>query len=436
MRSKPVYFAILAPLLCLGLIGAYFLPPVHSRLAWRVDELKLRAGYALNPPEKQVFIPQEMAPPAVTVVRGTPAAESLPSATPSPTVMQPQASLTPSPSPLPTLPPTPLPPAVVLDGMKYEDQHGRWNYCAPANLAMALTFWGWPGDRDVVGPSLKPVEKDKNVMPYEMRDYVLNQTGLRAVLRTGGDLDTLRRFIAAGFPVLVEKGVYLRDISGVVSWMGHYQVVNGYDDAVQEFVVQDSYVKANHRVPYAEMIQGWRAFNYTYLVTYPQAAEAQVMQLLGTDADEATNYRSTAAKAAEEINTLNGIDRYFALFNYGSSLVQLENYAEASLAYDEAFRTYRSLSEDTRPWRMLWYQTGPYFAYFNSGRYNDVIELATQTLDAMQGEKNLEESYVWRARALAALGDTQGARQDLLLALEFHPGFLPALGELSGLENP
>ena len=25
--------------------------------------------------------------------------------------------------------------------MKYETQHGIWNYCAPTNLSMALTFW-------------------------------------------------------------------------------------------------------------------------------------------------------------------------------------------------------------------------------------------------------------------------------------------------------
>ena len=29
---------------------------------------------------------------------------------------------------------------------------------------------------------------------------------------------------------MVERGVYLRDLSGKISWMGHYQVVYGYDD--------------------------------------------------------------------------------------------------------------------------------------------------------------------------------------------------------------
>lgn len=444
MIRKPIYFVILIPLLCLGLTVLYFLPPVNSRLAWRVDELKLRVAYAVNPPEKKVFTPQEMAQPApaVTVVRGSPVTLApptpiLPTEMPTPTVSPAPAeletALTPSPSATATVLPTPLPLAVTLDGMVYEDQHGRWNYCAPANLAMALTFWDWPGNRDVVGPVLKPVEKDKNVMPYEMSDYVNNQTGLRAALRVGGDLDLLKRFIAAGFPVLVEKGVYLRDISGVVSWMGHYQVVNGYDDASAEFITQDSYVKANHRVPYDEMIKGWRAFNYTYIVVYPPALEPQVMALLGSDADETTNFQNAALKASNEIFNLNGIDLYFAQFNLGSSLVKLEDYAGASTAYDEAFKIYRAIPESELPWRMIWYQTGPYFAYYHSGRYNDVVNLATTTLDAMQGEKNLEESYHWRAMARAKLGDTQGAVDDFLQALEYHPGFPPSQYELNAL---
>ena len=146
---------------------------------------------------------------------------------------------------------------------------------------MALSFWGWKGNRDVVGPFLKPDEKDKNVMPYEMADYVTQQTDLKVVSRVGGDLELIKRFLANGFPVLVEKGTYLRDLTGVVSWMGHYQVVTGYDDAQGIFITQDSFITADHEVTYEDMIKGWRAFNYTYLVIYPPEKEAQVMELVG-----------------------------------------------------------------------------------------------------------------------------------------------------------
>jgi hypothetical protein len=39
--------------------------------------------------------------------------------------------------------------------------------------------------------------------------------------------------IASGFPVLIEKGSYMQEVSGRLSWMGHYNIVNGYDDEKQ-----------------------------------------------------------------------------------------------------------------------------------------------------------------------------------------------------------
>ena len=105
--------------------------------------------------------------------------------------------------------PTPLPVSVSLDGVRYMDQHGLWNYCAPSNLAMALSYWGWEGDRLDTGQYLKPFEEDKNVMPYEMVNYVEEMTNLSVVVRSGGTLDLLKLLIANGYPVLVEKGAMI-----------------------------------------------------------------------------------------------------------------------------------------------------------------------------------------------------------------------------------
>lgn len=429
MYKKPFFIGMFFPLLCLlCLAGVYFLPPVHERLAWRLDELLLRMRYTLHPPQKVVFVPEQstsLPPPLVFS----------PTASSSPTATLPQATLPPTSTPMPTLTPTipatPLPASLNLEGVVYENQHGRYNYCAPANLAMALSFWGWRGNQDVVGPVVKPDAKDKNVMPYEMVDYVNEHTELKAIWRAGGDIDLVMRFIAAGFPVLVEKGVYLRDLTGVVSWMGHYQVLTGYDQAEGVFIAQDSYVKPNHRVSFEDLIKGWRAFNYIYILIFPPDRVGEVMQLLGDDADEQTNFQHAAQKASDEIFKLSGIDQYFAWFNRGTSLVWLQDYMGAAAAYDASFALYPSIPEEERPWRMLWYQTGPYFAYYYSQRYYDVLYLADSTLNAMQGDRNLEESYYWRGMAKAALGDREGAIQDFLESLKYHPGFQPALYQLS-----
>jgi hypothetical protein len=443
---KKTLLLVLISLCAVLVMGAlvYNIPPVHDRLAWRVDEWVLRIKYSLNPPEEVVFVPQGS---GAGGAQAAAQAAALPApsvhTTRQPPTLTPDAPLTgaptfgptntPIPSPTPTVAATPMPGKASVKGVVYEDQHGRYNYCAPANLAMALSYWGWKGDRDVVGPVLKPDPKDKNVMPYEMADYVRNNTDLGVVERVGGDLDTLKRFIAAGFPVLVEKGTYLTDLTGVKSWMGHYEVVTGYDDSQAQFTTQDSFTGPDFAVPYDTMTKGWRAFNGSYLIVYSKDKEAQVMALLGPDADETTNYQRAAEKASAEIFALDGIDQYFAWFNRGTNLQLLQDFAGAADAYDQAFQVYPSIPEAERPWRMLWYQTGPYFAYFYSGRYWDVLNLAETTLNTLQSEKNIEETYYWRGMAKAALGDSAGAIADFRSAIEYHPGFAPATYQLQQL---
>jgi tetratricopeptide (TPR) repeat protein len=116
----------------------------------------------------------------------------------------------------------------------------------------------------------------------------------------------------------------------------------------------------------------------------------------------------------------------------GTSLVHLQDYAGAATAFDEAFKLYPSLVEDKRPWRMMWYQTGPYFAYYFMGRYQDVNNLATQTID-FAANPYLEESFYWRGRAKAAIGDVEGDIADQRTAIKYHTGFAPSLEELNRL---
>ena len=108
---------------------------------------------------------------------------------------------------------------------------------------MALKYWGWKGNRDDVIRIVKPGENDpsksavdrgktdKNVMPYELVDFVNEKTAYRALYRYGGDLPIIKTLLAAGFPLVVEKGYYEADYTGKVGWLGHYQFVTGYDDA-------------------------------------------------------------------------------------------------------------------------------------------------------------------------------------------------------------
>jgi tetratricopeptide (TPR) repeat protein len=408
-------------------VGVYRLPVVQEKLGWRVDNLVSQVQYLLHPPEKVVFVPNQTVDQIVAATMGALTPMAKPSPTAQSTALE---SATTAPTQAPTAVPTPIPGSVTLTGIIHEYQ--TWNNCGPATLAMDLSFWGWKGDQRDTAAFTKPNARDKNVMPYELQDFVTQKTQLKAIIRLGGDLDTLKRLVAAGFPVIVEKGF---EVEGE-GWMGHYEVVNGYDDAKNRFITQDSYSQAENTdylaVSYDQMQKNWRAFDYIYLVVYPPERENDVFSVLGAQADESANYQYAAQKAADEIPTLSGRDQYFAWFNRGTSLVDQADNAGAAQAFDQAFTIYPTIDEKHRPWRMIWYQTGPYFAYYYTGRYQDVINLATSTLSTMS-EQTIEETWVWRARARAATGDTQGAIDDLKQAIVIHPGFQPALDELANL---
>jgi tetratricopeptide (TPR) repeat protein len=443
MRTRVLLAVLLALLLA---IGVYFIPPVHDRLAWRIDTLRTKITYFFNPPAEAVFQPTEQSM-LETVVAQTMQAYQ----TPRPPTKT--ATLRPGPTATPTVTSTPLPEIVQLEGVKYEHQHGRFNYCGPANFSMALTFWGWDGNRDVIGKAVmpgntssegKPVNKDKNVMPYELQDYIAeNVPNMSSVIRYGGDIDLLRRMLSTGYPVVVEKGIYELDLNGKMGWMGHYAFVTGYDDAKQEIIYQDTYQPAgaprgnNRRISYEKFIEGWRAFNYIFVVVYPYEREAQVLSLLGDWADANWAAQHALDRAENESRTLLGIDQYFAWFNKGTSYASLAqpDYSSAALAYDYAFGLYAKLTgdESIRPYRMMWYQTGPYKAYFFSGRYMDVINLATTTLEDTISEPNLEESLYWRGQAEYMIGDTNAAIEDYRAALKIHPNWGTAIQALQDL---
>jgi hypothetical protein len=393
----------------------------QDTIGWRVSALVSEVYLTIRPPSARAFTPD---PTLAAMVQQTLQAYT-PSATASPTA---GPSMTPQATGTATSVPTPLPETVYLEGSVFEYQ--GLNNCGPANLAMALTFWNWQGDQRPVAAFTKPNRDDKNVMPYELAAFVEEETDLQVLLRVGGDLDLLKRLLAAGFPVLVEKGY---DIARPgMGWYGHYQVVLGYDDARARFTAHDSYVGENQPVPYARFESAWRAFNFTYMVIFPPEREAEVRTLLGPASDETAATQIAAQRASDEIFGLEGRDQFFAWFNRGSSLVMLQDYAGAAAAYDQAYSLLPTLGLDdlASPWRILWYQTGPYFAYYYTGRYGEVYSLATMKLD--EGLRpQLEESLYWRGLAREALGDIDGAISDLRLSLVYHPDFAPSLAALT-----
>ncbi len=452
-RTPRVLFTVIG-IVVLAVL-AYNIPFVHNKLAWRLDDLRTQIVYFLHPPDQAVFVPEQQAQIDQIVTATLMALQTTPTPTPTPS---PDATASPAgPSPTPTITSTPLPTSVNLPGVSYVDQTGRWNYCGPANLTMALKFWGWKGQpgstmdlRDQIAEVVKPGindasldfisrgKTDKNVMPYELADFVANDTPYHVVLRYGGSMTVLKQLIAAGYPVIVEKGYYEKDYTGKIGWLGHYQFTTGYDDTGGYFIVQDTWLDGpNFHVPYTTFYEGWRSFDYLFLVVYPADREQQVFTLLGNWADPKWGYQHALDTANQETQTQTGIDNFFAWFNKGTSHVLLQQYQDAATAYDMAFSIYKNQlgnDEKDRPFRIMWYQTWPYWAYYYTGRYHDVINLANTTLDpSLLGQSTLEESIYWRGMAEQALGDGSDAIADFKQANHLNPKMQVVIQKLQSL---
>ncbi|MDX2160251.1 MAG: C39 family peptidase [bacterium] len=329
----------------------------------------------------------------------------LPSVTPTPL---PSATATLSVvSTLSPLPPTQTPAALVsapvvpnsarMFGFTHIQQ--GWNNCGPANITMALSVYGWRESQTVAANFLKPNDEDKNVTPQEMVAFVNDSTGVRAVTRMGGDMLLIKQFIANNFPVIVQTAYFPEGYD----WIGHYHTVVGYDDSAGAFYVYDSFLGSGVNgsgiaEPYGEFDSNWAAFNRTFIVLYERERETQVQQILGERATP-EGAAEIALQTAQQEARANPRNMY-AWFNLGSSFTRLGRYDEAARAFDRA----RSMG---LPFRMMWYQFGPFESYFNVGRYDEVRVLVDSTLATTP---YVEEIYYWQGRVFEQTGDEASAR--------------------------
>lgn len=391
-------------LLVILAVLAYQLPPIHRRLAWRMDlAITYLRGivYPVGP------VPTPLKPIDQPTVDSTGELPNLSAVTATPTSL-PHTPLSPTLSTLPS--PTPIPAAVTLPAPAYEQQ--TMNNCGPASLAMYLRFYGWDGKQVDIASLIKPLDDDRNVNVEELVYYVRNRAGwLKAEFRVGGSLELLKRLMAAGLPVMVEESFYINkpfwpndDL-----WAAHYLLLTGYDDASQTFTGQDSFHGADQKVAYATLDNYWHIFNRVYILVYRPEQEDTVKSILGADWDPNLNRQHALATAQVEAQS-NPKDA-FAWFNVGSNLVYFGRYAEAASTYDTA----RDLG---LPQRMLRYQFGTFFAYFHSSRTEDLLTL---TEYALQRTPNAEEALLWHGWALYRKGDTAGAVADFRKALKANP---------------
>ena len=392
-KTLSVFIGMTAMLLLL--IGIYFLPEVKRRVDWRMDEITTYLRVVLNPIKDMP----------------TPVSASLPqiayTETPTPVVVTPEPIVITQAPVTPTQTPTVLPISASLQAPEYERQ--GTNNCGPATLSTYLRYYQWDGDQDDIASVLKSTTADRNVNVEELDYFVKNYAGwLRTQYRVGGDIKLLKTLIANGIPVVIEESMTI-DKSYWPNddrWAGHYLFLNGYNEATQSFVSQDSYYGPDMAVSYTQLEKNWQGFNHVYILIYLPEQEDTVKQILGENWDAAKN-RENAITTAEEAILIEP-DNPFHWFNLGTNLVYFDRYGEASAAYDKA-------REIGIPQRMLRYQFGPFLAYFNALRTDDLLAVAKYAINITP---NSEEGRLWLGWAHFRKGDREAARSEFLKALE------------------
>jgi hypothetical protein len=381
------------------------IPAINERVAWRYEVAKTYMKNVINPVGN---VPTAV-PNPTSQATPTPAA-STETAVPTEQVVETVA--------VPTSTLEPPPASMLLSSPPYEKQTP--NNCGPAALSMMMHLYGWNGSQLDISEIIKPVNGDRNVNPEEMAYWVRNFAGwLRIEYRVGGDIETLKRLIAAGYPVIVEGTTSLNP--GDTGWpdddlwAAHYLLLTGYDDTSQTFIAQDPYRGPDRSIPYDQLVSEWKPFNYLYMVIYLPEEESELQRILGSNWDPDLN-RQNSLTASEAATAEDPTDA-FAWFNLGSTLLYFERYQEANTAYDTA-------REIGLPQRMFRYHYGPFLANFHAHRTDDLLALTDY---ALQRTDMSEETWLWHGWALARQGDTNGAVENWRRALSIHPGYEDAL---------
>jgi hypothetical protein len=161
-------------------------------------------------------------------------------------------------------PPAPFSPTEVSIGsLVHVDQ--TLDNCGPAAIGEVLRYYGIVKSQQELQSILRPNN------PYGMTTDGIpgyaRSVGLRALVGTHGSPAVIKELVKAGLPVIVEQ--HLSDDDAQL----HYRAIEGYDDALSQFVAADPYFGPRYALNYSDFEQLWRPASHTFVVLYPPSKQ-------------------------------------------------------------------------------------------------------------------------------------------------------------------
>jgi len=151
------------------------------------------------------------------------------------------------------------------------------NNCGPASVVSAMSYYGINVSQEEARKVLRPGSESRGMSANGFPGYVA-KFGLEARVYTDGNIDVIKTLIANDIPVIVGQWV------SESSHIGHYRVVQGYDDAKGVFYVNDSLLGPNVVIPYASFEARWNYRRGQYTPVYQPDTAALVTAIVGPNA--------------------------------------------------------------------------------------------------------------------------------------------------------
>ena len=314
--------------------------------------------------------------------------------------------------------PRPAPASYFMGQLKHSVQ--TLNNCGPSSVVAAMSWYGVYVSQDEVRRVLRPYSENRGMTHTVIAPYVA-QYGLEAKARVNGDPATIKRLVANNIPVIVLQWI------SESRRIGHFRVVQGYDDNEGVFYVDDSLLGPNVAIPYDSFERRWNYQWTRYIPVYRPNQAALVAALLGPDYTDKGMYERAIPELREAIHKdINDwtawsrlVEAYTGAEQYQAALDALDNYT-ARRSY--GFSTGNNSATRIKLLNKL-------------GRYDEALTAAQKAIDrSYVGSYGYGSLQLQLGEALRGLGRTDEARAAYQAAIREDGAMSEAAERLASLE--